>query len=266
MAGNAENQSGDAVRTTYHIVGKDIRAIQYTVVDGFAIAEGCLILDTAQGAAETFERVRQNPGLLRKSVFTLGTTIKGSQYRWLQGLVPYQINAGLPDQARVAGAIAHWQAETKIRFVERTPQNAGQYPDYVEFIPGTGCSAAVGRRGGRQVVTLGPDCSTGNCIHEIGHALGLWHEQSRTDRDIHVEVLWQNIQSGLESNFYQHITDGEDQGPYDLGSIMHYPLDAFSKNGQPTLRLFGDAGGVVVGQRNGLSQQDKNTIAAIYPP
>ena len=37
-------------------------------------------------------------------------------------------------------------------------------------------------------------------MHEIFHALGRWHEQSRPDRDLYVEIHEDNIQSGMYNN------------------------------------------------------------------
>ena len=50
-----------------------------------------------------------------------------------------------------------------------------------------------------------------------------------------MRINWANIQAGREHNFNQHITDGDDIGGYDFGSIMHYGPTAFSSNGQPTI-------------------------------
>lgn len=61
-------------------------------------------------------------------------------------------------------------------------------------------------------------------LHEVGHALGFWHEQSRPDRDNYVEILSQNIKEEQKYNFvnypssYLNLFDI----PYDYGSIMHY--------------------------------------------
>ena len=76
-------------------------------------------------------------------------------------------------------------------------------------------------------------------LHEMGHTVGLWHEQSREDRDQFVRIDWANIQAGMEHNFDQHITDGDDIGDYDYGSIMHYPATAFSSTGLPTIVALG---------------------------
>ena len=67
--------------------------------------------------------------------------ISGSQFRWPGCKIPYTIDPALPNQARVTDAIAHWEANTRIRFVPRTTE-----ADFVTFRPGSGCSAQVGRR------------------------------------------------------------------------------------------------------------------------
>ncbi|MEO5711622.1 MAG: M12 family metallopeptidase [Nocardioidaceae bacterium] len=73
-------------------------------------------------------------------------------------------------------------------------------------------------------MNLAPGGTTGNAIHEIGHTVGMWHEQSRQDRDAFVTIHWANIQTGLEHNFNQHVSDGDNVGNYDYGSIMRPQL------------------------------------------
>jgi hypothetical protein len=53
--------------------------------------------------------------------------------------------------------------------------------------------------GAQQVSLQSPSCVyMGIAAHELMHALGFWHEQSRADRDSYVRINWGNIQS---SNF-----------------------------------------------------------------
>ena len=86
---------------------------------------------------------------------------------------------------------------------------------------------------------LGYGCvRLGTVIHEMLHASGFWHEQSRPDRDEHVEIFWSNIQPGMEDNFarYSRAEVSTLSLPYDTDSVMHYSSTAFSRNGQYTIK------------------------------
>jgi len=59
------------------------------------------------------------------------------------------------------------------------------------------CSSYVGRQGGSQVVSLEDECFNPRIVkHELMHAIGFYHEQSRTDRDDYVVVHFDNVEFG----------------------------------------------------------------------
>ncbi|WP_298291966.1 Dot/Icm T4SS effector Zinc-dependent metalloprotease LegP [uncultured Litoreibacter sp.] len=239
------------------------RTVQYAAVDGLAVFEGCIVLGTVDEVEATTAAAKE--AIEAEGADTdvaHGVVITGANRRWPNATMPYEIHSGLTNQKRVTDAIAHWKQKTGVNFVKRTSANASQYPDYVRFRTATGCWSMVGRQGGRQDIGLAPGCGLGATIHEIGHAFGLWHEQSREDRNSKVKINWQNITAGKEHNFNQHIADGDDVGAYDYGSIMHYGRYAFSKNGQPTIESIPP--GKTLGQRNGLSPGDVAAIHSIY--
>jgi hypothetical protein len=237
------------------------KSVTYYDVDGMALVEGDIALGQAERVRTATEAARQ--AVTGDPNVAFGVGITGSQFRWPNCRMPYEIDPALPNQQRVTDAIAHWEANTAFRFPLRTAANAGQYPNYVRFTDAGGCWSMVGMQGSEQTVSLGPSCSTGNTIHEIGHAVGLWHEQSWEDRDLFVTINWANIQSGMAAQFNQRITDGDDHGAYDYGSIMHYPRTAFSSNGQETITPTDP--NAQIGQRNGLSAGDIAAVAAMYP-
>jgi hypothetical protein len=227
-------------------------SITYEVVNGLAVFEGDMIFGSS--ADVVFDG----------SAVQYGIIIPFVETRWDDGVVPYELDPLLAERTKgkIPQAIARWHERTDVRLVERTPRNAHLYPDYVYFTPSTGCASYVGRQGGRQELFLASACSVGNIVHEIAHAFGLWHEQSREDRDSHVRILWDNIIPDRTHNFLRHIADGYDIDGYDYLSIMHYGAGAFSSNGQPTIEPLDPS--VHIGQRRRLSAGDINTIEERY--
>lgn len=234
-----------------------VREVRYRVRRGLAFFEGDIVLGTVEEMDKLREKV-ESPTFQENKAAILSS----SHRRWPKGVIPFRIDPTLTNAQRVRDAIQHVQSLTKLRFRKKT----GADQNFVTFRFGPECSSLVGMHGGEQFVDVSDECVVGEIVHEICHAAGLWHEQSREDRDKHIFILKENMQPGADPEFDQHITDGDDVGDYDFGSIMHYPETAFSRNGKPTIRPKHPVPhGVVMGQRERLSDGDIAAINFLYP-
>uniref|UniRef100_A0A3Q2ZEG9 Metalloendopeptidase n=1 Tax=Kryptolebias marmoratus TaxID=37003 RepID=A0A3Q2ZEG9_KRYMA len=177
-------------------------------------------------------------------------------------VIPYIVGREFSGYERqtIEGAMRAFAGQTCIRFTPRTSEN-----DYIMVQSKTGCYSELGRTGGRQELSL----NKGGCIyggiaqHELLHALGFQHEQTRSDRDSYVRINWQNIIQQSAYNFYKHDTNNLNT-PYDYSSIMHYGRDAFSIGyGKDTITPIPNPN-VPIGQRNGMSRWDITRINMLY--
>lgn len=102
--------------------------------------------------------------------------------------------------------------------------------------------------------------------HEIMHALGFVHEQSRPDRDQYVLIHPENVQDGQLHNF--DVVAATTNYPYNFESIMQYGPWDFSKNGmmtiepRPAYQVFLGQ----MGQRTHISPIDVDGIIGVYGP
>jgi len=146
---------------------------------------------------------------------------------WTDGLVYYTFDATVTpaNQQAMLEAMAEISAVSDIQFFERAAE-----PNYItilDFDGGYNFSSGVGMTGGEQTIGIQAWNRKWVMVHELLHALGMWHEQSRVDRDNFVRINWDNIGDGFASQF-AIVPGAISNGPYDLDSIMHYDQFAFS--------------------------------------
>lgn len=222
------------------------RNVCYTTRNGLAFAEGDMLLGEAPAPSSA------------KGALVLKPSFMASF--WPRGVVPYVITTGFQNPQMVTAAIARYTAQTGIRLVPRTTEQ-----DYVVFTQAdSGCYSMVGRVGGAQPINVEAACTVPGVIHEIGHAVGLFHEQTRADRDNFIVIHPENIEPDMVSQFEKEGSDSRDFGPYDYMSIMHYDSFAYSVNGKPTITK---RDGSFIGweDHTDLSPGDLAAIAALYP-
>jgi hypothetical protein len=218
--------------------------IHYKLEDGFGVAFGDVLLgEPKAGTAES------------------GTTEAPVTSRWPRGPIAYFIKSEVVDPDRILRAIDYFNRNTPAQFVPYS-----QHEDALVFEQGRGCKSYVGKIGGHQPIIIEPGCQTQEILHEMMHALGFVHEQSRTDRDSFIKMKWENIDEQYKINFDIVPATFMALVPYtnfDFNSIMIYAPTIFSKgSGLPTMEPLN--GETIQPVPTGLSKSDLARLEKLF--
>ncbi|XP_061162948.1 blastula protease 10-like [Saccostrea echinata] len=191
--------------------------------------------------------------------------IRSQQSRWPGKIVPYEIAPNTFSQTdlnQINLAMGDWNRETCVVFRPRNGESSA-----VRFQNGQGCSYFVGTIGRVQPISLARGCRIRRIVvHEMGHAVGFQHEQSRPDRDGFVRIRTENIPQPVLFNFNRRPTSRVNNFdvPYDYRSVMHYGVRDFSTNGQITVQTIDSRFQNIIGRAPGLSFNDIKLANIMY--
>lgn len=256
--GQSQDNQGKVI--TYHLKngGKVTAQIDSK---GEYVVGGDVILSKDQIAYLEYNKVGNGKETTPRSTFT-----GEFQKLWPSGIVYYTISNTI-NSNNIGLAINEWESKTPIRFVQRTNQ-----ANYVDFTgsPAQGSgSSQLGMVGGRQEIKLEDNASFTTVVHEIGHAVGLMHEQTRTDRDQFITVNYSNINSSWASQYDTYSVQGRSGsqiGSFDFNSVMLYRSYSVGASvaGNSTPQMTKKDGFTTWGDNYYLSQGDVEGVNALY--
>jgi hypothetical protein len=242
--------------------------IEYQVRNGMAIVEGDIILAPVASVA-SMEGNSTAPAQASRELAIKpdGLAISYSSQFWplVGGIfqVPYVIS-GTGSTTVLNKAIGAFNSQFSgvIQFVTR-----GTQANYVNIDVASGGGnegfSHVGMAGGEQDLDCGDGCSIATWLHEMGHTVGLYHEQQRPDRASYITFNLANADlPNVPGNFTLLADNYQAIGLFDDASVMEYGAFVATKAGLPVIETIPP--GMPLSNDTGYSAGDVDQIERLY--
>jgi len=265
------------------------------IPDGYTIIDGDIVMPT--GIVETILKGQKESPLAPESTF--------GGILWTNGIIPFEfqitnapasncnVNSGAVSELNQAVMISAMKVLKDVAKVDFQKCAGASCPngnrvlvrdstnDVIRdgnnnCVNSSGNSSQVGMVGGQQIINIVSWNSQFIIVHELLHALGFYHEQSRADRNNFVQINCNNVQGGCTGTIFNvnFVIEGDATayGYYDFDSVMHYGQCTFTSGMNcPTdeIRTItvpapNQAWQSKIGQRTHLSALDQATVSFLY--